>query len=86
MKLKITEGDWKQAKLGWLTVEAGDFTCTFLRFEFPSQYGINGGRLSKLTIKRKQTIEWLANYDRGWDMEPAEDCKEFYDEVIKQYN
>ena len=36
-----------------------------------SEYGINGGRISKLTI----TIdgEKVVNYDRGWDIEPAED-------------
>lgn len=89
MKLKITEGDWKQAKLGWLTVEGEDFTATFFRFEFGSQYGIDNGRLSKLTIKRKSTNECIANYDRGWDIKPAmnhEDIAEFYNEVLRQYN
>ena len=89
MKLKITEGEWKLAKLGWLRVEADDFTALFLRFEFGSQWGINGGRISKLEIRRKSTKEVMANYDRGWDIEPAVECsalKEFYDEVLKQYN
>ena len=42
-------------------------------YEEPSEeYGINGGRISKLTIKINGTI--TANYDRGWDIKPT--CKE----------
>ena len=35
-----------------------------------SQYGINGGRISKLTLKRSGAI--VCNYDRGWDVEPVD--------------
>ena len=35
-----------------------------------SKYGINGGRISKLTLKRNGAV--VANYDRGWDVEPAD--------------
>lgn len=35
------------------------------------EYGINGGKISKLSIKIG--CEYTANYDRGWDIEPAED-------------
>ena len=42
-------------------------------YEEPSEvYGLNGGKISKLTIKIKGTV--AANYDRGWDIEPT--CKE----------
>lgn len=41
-------------------------------YEEPSQYGINKGRISKLTIKLDDQV--VANYDRGWDIEPT--CKE----------
>ena len=41
-------------------------------FDEPSEeYGINGGKISKLSIKING--EFTANYDRGWDIEPAED-------------
>ena len=36
-----------------------------------SRFGINGGRISKLTIKINGEI--TANYDRGWDVHPT--CK-----------
>ena len=41
-------------------------------YEEGSMYGINEGRISKLTIKIDGKI--TANYDRGWDIKPT--CKE----------
>lgn len=42
-------------------------------FEEPSEdYGINGSKISKLSLKIDG--KWIANYDRGWDIEPT--CKE----------
>lgn len=41
-------------------------------FDEPSEeYSINGGKISKLSIKING--EYTANYDRGWDIKPAED-------------
>ena len=41
-------------------------------YEEGSEFGINGGKISKLQIKiNGQTV---CNYDRGWDIEPT--CKE----------
>ena len=39
-------------------------------FEDGSQYGIEKGRISKLMLKRDGEI--IANYDRGWDVEPSD--------------
>ena len=39
-------------------------------YERGSKYGINGGRISKLTIKIDG--EKVANYDRGWDIKPED--------------
>lgn len=41
-------------------------------YEEVSQFGINGGKISKLTLKIGGVI--IANYDRGWDIEPT--CEE----------
>lgn len=41
-------------------------------YEEGSHFGINGGRISKLSLKMDG--EWIANYDRGWDLEPT--CEE----------
>ena len=42
-------------------------------YEEPSvTYGIDGGRISKLTIKVGGKI--TCNYDRGWDVEPGDEA------------
>ena len=55
------------------------------QYDTGSEYGINGGRISKLTIKISgQTV---ANYDRGWDIEPATPAaKEAYTIILNNYN
>lgn len=35
-----------------------------------SEFGINGGKISKLTMKRDG--KEVCNYDRGWDIEPKD--------------
>ncbi len=52
-----------------------------------SEFGINGGKISKLRI----TIEGqtVVNYDRGWDVEPDENDKAAliaYSICLDQYN
>ena len=52
-----------------------------------SAYGINEGKISKLQI----TIdgETVASYDRGWDIEPAEDdeaTRIAYCILLNEYN
>lgn len=41
-------------------------------YEEGSEFGINGGKISKLQIKINDRT--VCNYDRGWDIEPT--CKE----------
>ncbi len=40
------------------------------RYDEPSEFGIDGGRISKLTLIDKDTGTFAANYDRDWDIEP----------------
>ena len=50
-----------------------------------SHYGINGGRILKLSIKvdGKTTV----NYDRGWDVKPTDEIsKAAYKQILKMYN
>lgn len=48
-------------------------------------YGIEGGRISKLMIKRGGEI--VCNYDRGWDIKPVGEDTEFALAIImKEYN
>lgn len=39
-------------------------------YDEPSQFGIDGGKISKLMLKRGNII--VCNYDRGWDIKPAD--------------
>ena len=41
-------------------------------YEEGSQLGINGGRISKLSLKMDG--EYIGIYDRGWDIKPT--CEE----------
>ena len=44
-------------------------------FDEPSEdFGIDGGRISKLMIKVDGKV--TANYDRGWDVEPEDEATE----------
>ena len=56
-------------------------------FEEGSEWGINGGKISKLSIKIDG--EWVANYDRGWDVKPANDdeaAQLAYCILLNEYN
>ena len=45
-----------------------------------SQFGIDGGKISKCMIKRGEEI--VCNYDRGWDVEPADADTRFALEIL----
>lgn len=51
-------------------------------FDEGSEWGINGGRISKLMLKI------TANYDRGWDIEPDEGLptQMAYSILLENYN
>jgi hypothetical protein len=54
-------------------------------FEAGSEYGIDGGRISKLTI-RKDGKE-IYNYDRDLDFDNLDPAgRAVYNELLKRYN
>jgi hypothetical protein len=54
-------------------------------FEEGSEFGIDGGRISKLMIRRED--ETIANYDRGWDLMPKdEEAKIAFQILLSKYN
>ena len=55
-------------------------------FEEGSEFGIDGGRVSKLTIRKLDETRDLCNYDRGWDVEPIEEVKAAYAIILQKYN
>ncbi len=54
-------------------------------FREGSEFGIEGGRISKLMLQRKgQTV---CNYDRGWDVHPVDEEAQIALEILlQQYN
>ena len=53
--------------------------------ELSEDYGIDGGRISKLMLKRNGEITY--NYDRGLDIEPVDEETEMALAILmKEYN
>jgi hypothetical protein len=55
-------------------------------FEIGSEWGIDGGRVSKLTIRKIGEKRDACNFDRGWDVEPTEEVKGIYEQLLEKYN
>lgn len=55
------------------------------KFDEGSQYGINGGKISKLFIQDSNK-NILACYDRGWDIKPHAEAKEILEKILEAYN
>lgn len=54
-------------------------------FEEGSEFGIEGGRISKLMLRRED--ETIANYDRGWDLMPKDaEAQMVFKILMSKYN
>jgi len=51
-----------------------------------SLFGIEGGKISKLTIRKNNENRDLCNYDRGWDVEPENEVITIYSIILHKYN
>lgn len=56
---------------GTLSIGEGIYRYCVKSFGEGSEHGIDGGRISKLMIKRNGRV--VCNYDRGWDIKPIEE-------------
>lgn len=69
----------------WATGTIDGYTFHVKHFEEGSDYGINGGRISKLDIKKDN--KYFANYDRGWDIKVTDaGARAVLKELLKRYN
>jgi hypothetical protein len=55
-------------------------------FQKGSEYGIDEGKISKLTIRKDGDNRDLCHYDRGWGKMPTDEVKAIYDLIIAKYN
>lgn len=67
---------WKEGTIG-IPKKEGDYTVVHYWakvYKKKSRYGIDGGRISKLTLKVKGEV--IYNYDRGEDILPQNEAAE----------
>ena len=73
---------WRE---GTIIINNNGYCYWVKHFDKGSQFGIDGGRISKLMIKRNGEI--VCNYDRGWDIKPVDEDTEFALAIlVKDYN
>lgn len=68
---------WKE---GSLRVNGDIFHYWMKQYEEGSPFGIDGGRISKLMLKRNGEIVY--NYDRGLDVAPVDENTAFALEIL----
>ena len=74
---KEDTGMWKE---GSLKINESVFHYWIKEYEEGSQFGIDGGKVSKLMLKRDGKV--VCNYDRGWDIEPADPDTQLAVEIL----
>ena len=74
---------WQEGAIGIPDGKGGYIVCHYWIkvYDKPSaQFGIEGGRIVKLTIKIKGKV--TANYDRGWDVHPTDEATEMAVQIL----
>ena len=75
----------------WLRGIIDGYEFFALVFQIGSKYGINEGRISKLTVRHKlesltEVSRYIINYDRGWDVKPeTEEHKLILDTLVEYF-
>ena len=65
----------------------GKYKYWVKHYEEGSEFGIDGGKVSKLTIRKVGESRDLYNYDRGLDVDCADDeVRAVYSIIISKYN
>lgn len=82
-----TNGNWHEGVIG-IPGKSGKMTAAkywVKAYDEPSEYGIEEGRISKMTVEiNGQTV---CNYDRGWDIYPeTEEANLAYAILMNEYN
>lgn len=88
MEAKFTKFDTNSQ---WVEGNIGEYNFEAKLFDEGSQYGIDNGRVSKLSIwsekirqeKNNFFSDCIVNYDRGWDIEPKNQYIEHFNAVME---
>ena len=68
---------WSKGKI---EIEGTEVQYWVKHYEEGSEFGIEGGRISKLMLKRNGEI--VCNYDRGWDVQPVDEDTQLAYEIL----
>ena len=69
----------------WSKGEISGYKYEVKHYSEGSQYGIEEGKISKLSIRKNG--EWVYNYDRGLDFDNLDEAgKAVYTQILAQYN
>lgn len=73
---------------GWMNGNKGGYLVEAKIYDGPSDYGIKGGRISKLHIYTRPTgmdggMHHFCNYDRGWDIPPKPEVHALYEAIVE---
>ena len=68
---------WKE---GSIKIGNSIFHYWMKQYDEGSEWGIDGGRISKLMLKRDGEI--VVNYDRGWDIKPSDADTQLVMEIL----
>jgi len=85
IKGRLKYADWSLFKA---VIDGDEYSIEAKIFKEPSEFGINGGKISKLGIRSLGVNGQEISYDRGWDIEPPKsgNLKKVYDTFIMKYN
>lgn len=77
---------WSNGRIFTTETKAGfEYWCK--HFDAGSEYGIGGGRISKLSIRRLSDGKEVYNYDRRLDYDNLDgDGKKAYRIILEKYN
>jgi len=67
-------------------VTSGKYKYWVKHYEAGSPFGIDGGKVSKLTIRKLGEARDLCSYDRGWDTLPDGEVEAVYAIILRKYN
>ena len=54
----------------YIAGSCGPFKFSAKVYGSPSKYGVDGGKVSKLSIHDEEGFRPIVHYDRGWDVKP----------------
>ena len=68
----------------WTKGKIDGFDYYVKHYDKPSEFGIDGGCISKLEIRKNDHT--LCGYDRGWDIEVKEEARAVYEQLLQMFN